>query len=320
MTASTSGASQPASFGLVNTPGAPVRVIRVSGPGATATVATSFAEPLIVLVTDAYDNPVSGATVTFAAPSTGAGATFGGSATMTATTDGSGLAGGPRSRPTRWAGRLRDHRDERERDGTQFNLTNTLGAPRPDRRRPLPRVPPRRERTGGRAVRIASMGGTPQSTVVATAFAEPLVVLVTDAYDNPVPGATVTFAAPSTGAGALFGGATITDAAGLVTVTATANTAAGSYSVTASVAGVTTPAAFVLTNTHDAPAQVSAIGGTPQAAVVNTAFAQPLRVRVSDQYGNPVPGATVAFVTPGSGPGAASAVRASRRMRRGKPR
>ena len=49
------------------------------------------------------------------------------------------------------------------------------------------------------------------------------------------------------------------------------------------------------------PASVTATGGTPQSAVINTAFASPLQVTVKDLGGNPVAGVTVNFAVPGSG-------------------
>ena len=65
-------------------------------------------------------------------------------------------------------------------------------------------------------------------------------------------GATVTFAAPGSGASGTFaGGATTatTNASGVATAAVfTANAIAGSYTVTASVSGVSTPANFSLTN------------------------------------------------------------------------
>jgi sugar lactone lactonase YvrE len=48
----------------------------VQGSGQSATVNTAFATPLQVIVKDQYGNPVSGATVTFTAPSSGASATL----------------------------------------------------------------------------------------------------------------------------------------------------------------------------------------------------------------------------------------------------
>ena len=104
---------------------------------------------------------------------------------------------------------------------------------------------------------ITTSGGTPQSTVVSTAFATALQATVKDASSNPMSGVPVTFTAPSTGASATFGGAAtataLTNASGVATApTLTASSQAGSYTVTASVAGVATPASFSLTNTLQA--------------------------------------------------------------------
>jgi hypothetical protein len=72
----------------------------VSGSGQSATVNAAFASPLVAKVTDAYGNTVSGASVTFAAPSSGASASFAASGctsnpqtySCVATTNGSGQA------------------------------------------------------------------------------------------------------------------------------------------------------------------------------------------------------------------------------------
>jgi trimeric autotransporter adhesin len=80
---------------------------------------------------------------------------------------------------------------------------------------------------------------------------------VKDAGGNLVSGATVTFAAPASGAsGAFAGGVTtaITNASGVATARAfTANGTAGTYTVTAKVAGVAAPANFTLTNDNVQP-------------------------------------------------------------------
>jgi hypothetical protein len=81
----------------------------------------------------------------------------------------------------------------------------------------------------------------------------------------------------------------------------TAGTVAGSFTVTATVAGVTSPASFSLTNTPGSPANLAAAGGTPQSATVATAFPTGLGVKVIDAFGNPVPGATVTFTCPPQG-------------------
>ncbi len=63
--------------------------------------------------------------------------------------------------------------------------------------------------------------------------------------------------------------------------------------------------------TAGAAALVTASGGTPQSAYVNTAFATPLAVTVTDIYGNPVAGQAVAFTAPSSGAGATLSTAAS---------
>ena len=106
--------------------------------------------------------------------------------------------------------------------------------------------------TAGTAASITATSGTPQSATINTAFAAPLVATVKDTGGNPVAGVTVTFSAPSTGASGSFAGGVntaVTNANGVATsATFTANGTAGSYTVTATVAGVATPAKFVLTN------------------------------------------------------------------------
>jgi streptogramin lyase len=155
---------------------------------------------------------------------------------------------------------------------------------------------------------ITAASGSGQSATVTDAFASPLVVTVKDQYGNPVPGASVTFTAPASGPSGTFsnGKATITettDANGQLSEAFTANTAAGAYAVTASVAGVLTPASFSLTNNPGAPAVITATSGSGQSAYLDAAFAAPLVVTVTDAYGNVVPGVTVSFTAPGTGPG-----------------
>ena len=103
--------------------------------------------------------------------------------------------------------------------------------------------------TAGAAAVIQATGGTLQSTTINTAFPDPLQVLVTDAANNPVSGATVTFMAPGSGASAaLTGPPAITDATGHASVNAVANNIAGSYTVTAVTPGASGTASFSLTN------------------------------------------------------------------------
>ena len=279
VTATVAGVSGAANFALTNTPGAPAKIPVIGGSPQSAKVSTPFANALQVQVLDAGSNPVPGATVTFAAPGSGASTTLSsttattdvnGKASVTATAN--GTAGGPYTVTATVAGVA---------GAANFALTNTPGAP----------------------AKITVIGGSPQSAKVSTPFANALQVQVLDAGSNPVPGATVTFAAPGSGASTTLSSTTATtDVNGKASVTATANgTAGGPYTVTATVAGVAGAANFALTNTPGAPAKITVIGGSPQSAKISTPFANALQVQVLDAGNNPVPGATVTFAAPGSG-------------------
>ena len=98
--------------------------------------------------------------------------------------------------------------------------------------------------------------GSGQSAIIGAAFATPLSITVYDQYNNLVPNATVTFAAPVSGASATFSPSATpsTNTSGVASVTATANaTAGGPYLATASVSGVAFPINFSLTNLKATP-------------------------------------------------------------------
>lgn len=102
---------------------------------------------------------------------------------------------------------------------------------------------------------IVATSGSAQSTVIATAFANPLVATVSTG-GTPDSGVVVTFTAPASGASGTFNSGSTTatattDSNGVATSpTFTANgTAGGPYSVMATAPGVTSTASFTLTNT-----------------------------------------------------------------------
>jgi len=267
----------------VSDPHVPASIITTSGTPQTAVVAKPFAEPLAATVKDSGGNPVSGVTVTFDVPTTGASGAFACSGN-TAITNASGLATSPVFTANTVAGRYSvTATADALTTSPGFALTNKAGAP----------------------ASITATAGTPQTATVNTAFATNLAATVKDKYGNPVSGATVTFHAPGSGASGTFAGGVntaTTNAQGVATAAVfTANTTAGSYTVTATVAALTTSPGFVLTNQAGAPAAIGATGGTPQSAKVNTAFATDLAATVTDTYGNPVSGATVTFNAPASG-------------------
>ncbi len=109
---------------------------------------------------------------------------------------------------------------------------------------------------------LAVSGGSGQHAAVGTAFASPLQATVTDAFGNPVPGVSVTFTPPASGASAVMTGSpATTDASGVASAAATANGTAGTYAVTAAAATLA-PASFALTNDPlgTVPAAVPALG------------------------------------------------------------
>ena len=277
--ATASGITNPATYTLTNNPDAPVSIAIVSGTPQVTIVNTAFAAPLIALVKDVFNNPVPNASVNFLAPTVGSVAKFPGSASSaTVTTDSTGKATSPTLTANSIAGSYTITASIASGAFVNYNLTNT----------PAP-------------VSIAATGGGAQSTRVTTAFATQLQVIVKDATNFPVPGVTVTFSGPSSGAAATLPSNTVTtDSSGVASLAVTANSIAGSYVVTAIVTGVSTPATFNLTNTPNVPSALTATGGGTQSTRVFTAFTTPLQVTVTDSSSNPVPGITVTFAAPGS--------------------
>ena len=232
VTASVAGVSAPANFSLTNTVAATETITATSGTPQSAVVNTAFAAPLVATVTT-NGSGMSGAVVTFTGPATGASGIFaGGTNVVTVTTDSNGVATSPVFTANGTTG---SYTVTATVAGVSvpanFSLTNTAGA----------------------TETITATSGTPQSAVVNTAFAAPLVATVTT-NGSGTSGVVVTFTAPATGASGTFAGATnvvtvTTDSNGVATSPVfTANGTTGSYTVTATVAGVSTPANFSLIN------------------------------------------------------------------------
>jgi len=128
-----------------------------------------------------------------------------------------------------------------------------------------------------------------------------LQVQVTDEFGNVIPGIIVNFASPGTGASTSFGSISLTtNDEGIATTIATANTIAGGYQVGANVNGVT-GINFDLTNNPGAANALIILAGNNQSTTINNAFADSLQVRVTDEFGNFIPGVTVTFNSPSTG-------------------
>lgn len=94
---------------------------------------------------------------------------------------------------------------------------------------------------------LVATGGTPQSTLVSTAFTSALTAKVTDSLGMPLDGIGVTFTGPASGASITVGGSASTSSTGIASLNVAANAVGASYTVAANVNALT--ASFSLTNT-----------------------------------------------------------------------
>jgi Bacterial Ig-like domain (group 1) len=146
----------------------------------------------------------------------------------------------------------------------------------------------------------------PTTTAAGQAITPAVTVQLQDAGGNPVglAGVTVTLSL-TTGSGTLSGTLShLTDASGLATFGDLSINMVGSKQLATASAGLTSAVSSTFTITAGAAATITVTGGGTQSAPVNTPFAQPLQVTVTDAFGNPVNGAVVTFSAPGSGPSA----------------
>ncbi len=269
---------------LENLPDAPAQL---NGNAQTTVVNTAFADPLQVTVTDQFGNAVPGVAVNVSLPGAGASANAG---TVALTTDAAGQANTGLVANTTAGG---------------YGLSLSAGSLTSNV--PLTNLP-------DAPAHLDVLDGDGQSTVVNTAFSNPLLVAVTDQFGNVVPGAIVNLSFPGTGANvsdSSTGGAVslTTDSLGQASTSFVANTVAGSYGIGLSTGTVSS--GISLTNLPDAPAEVNLLGGNEQVAQVNTTFADELRVQVLDQFGNVIPGVTVTFTAPTAGPSSAASAELS---------
>ena len=273
------------------TAGVASQVVVTAGGDQSATVGSTFINPLSATIEDQYGNPVLVALtrVTFTAPASGASGTFAnGTDTAVTTTNSSGIAtttafsanttGGPYAVVAASSGVT----------SAAFSETNTVDA----------------------ASQVVVSAGDGQSATVGTAFGTTLSATIEDQYGNPVlvSGTTVTFTAPGSGASGTFANGTDTTTAtttsgGVATASVfTANTTAGPYTVTVA-SGSLLPDSFSEANTAGSASQLVVSAGDGQSVTVGMGFATTLSATIEDQYGNPVlvSGTTVTFTAPGSG-------------------
>ncbi|MEO6877798.1 MAG: Ig-like domain-containing protein, partial [Gemmatimonadaceae bacterium] len=246
----------------------PAGISLVSGGGQTGKVGAALGSPAVVRVVAADGLGVPGVSVNFGAPtggSIGAPSVVTDAAGNASTSLQLGTAAGPQSFVASTGA---------------FSVA-------------IPEVA-----TAGNATAIAVASGSGQSDIVRHALKAPLVVRVSDALSNPVPGVAVNWA-KTAGGGTLGAATSTTGADGLASVGYTLGSTAGTETVAASVAGITATASFTLTAAPALPSGVSVVSGADQTGTAGAALASPIVVKVIDASGNPVADALVSWSSSG---------------------
>jgi adhesin/invasin len=153
----------------------------------------------------------------------------------------------------------------------------------------------------GAATQIVQLVGDGQAAIVNTILPTAAAVIVRDRFDNRVPGVPVLFA-PVSGGGSVTGGSAVTDTAGVARVGSwQLGTLVGQNTLTATASGLTgSPVLFTASGTRDVAAQLLRASIDTQTATAGQPVSTPPAVRVADQYGNPVSGASVTFTLTGA--------------------
>jgi len=226
--------------------------------------------PLTAKARDPYTgNPIPGVTVTFS--DGGKKGTFG---TPVAVTDSNGLASTTYTLPTT-AQTLTVTASSAGYASATFTEQVTLGA----------------------VATLAVVSGSKQVGTVGTTLPLPIIIKAKDSAGNAIPGTSISF---TDGFGGTFSpNPAVTGSNGQASTTYTLPTAAKSLSVTASVGSVMVRVSEQ--STAGPASSVNILQGNNQTAHVNNKLPKTLIVSVTDQYGNGLPGLTVAFSDGGAG-------------------
>jgi alpha-tubulin suppressor-like RCC1 family protein len=250
-------------FTATATVGPPRLLVKVSGDSQASSAGRKAPSPLIVRVQDDFGNKLSGVKVTWTPGVASGTASFG---TDTTAADGTARAD--------WT-----------LDATPGTNTLTLAVSTvlgPVTGSPMVFT------AAGTPTPITLNAGNNQTAVVGTAVATPPSVIVRDANGLPVSGVSVTFVVTS-GGGTIIGTTVTTGASGIAAVANwTLGTTAGTNRMTATSGTLPgSPITFTATGTPDATRVVTWTAPTsttlPALAALDT-----LRVRVTDQYLNPI--------------------------------
>jgi adhesin/invasin len=273
ITATSEGKS--ATSKLTVTPGPAAKLSIVAGDAQSLAVGTAVPVLPAVKVTDAFDNVISGFTVTFAVAS-GGGTITGATATTNASgiaTVGSwtlGPAAGPNTLTASGTGLT----------SVTFSAAAGAGAP----------------------TTVSLFAGNNQSATANASVSVPPSVKVTDANGNFIPNVAVVFTAPS-GSGTVTGGSVVTNALGIATVgNWRLGPVPGTQTLIATAAGLAgSPITFTATAVAPVPARVILNSGNNQSAALGQPVAVAPTVQVVDAAGIPVFNFPVSFAVASGG-------------------
>jgi protocatechuate 3,4-dioxygenase beta subunit len=274
ITASSTGLKS-VSFTATAVVGPAANISVASGNNQSGTVATKLTQALTALVTDSYNNPVSGVSVTFSDGA--AGGTFSNPNPIVTGTN--GTASQFYTLPTL---------------ASAISITATAaGVSSP--------APFTETSVAGPATGIAVTEGNNQSGAAGTKLTQALTARVTDQYNNPASGINVSFS--DGGALGAFSNPNpgVTNSSGTVTQSYTLPPVTGTITITAAATGISNPAVFVESSLPGPAAIVAIVSGNSQSATAGTQLPQALTVVVTDQFGNPVPNVSVNFSDGGAG-------------------
>jgi hypothetical protein len=263
---------------LTVVPGKPATIAVSAGTPQSAVVGTAFATPLAAKVTDASGNPVTGAAVTFTAPSSGASGTFAnGTSIAAATTASDGVA-----------------------TASSFTANATVGGPYTVTATVTGAAEPADFALSNMAAPTQTqLGSSANPSVVGQPVTFTATIVATAGSGNPT--GTVTFLLDGSAQAPLpltGGQATLS----VTTLNAGAHNIGASYSGDTTFASSAAPSLAQQVNSFGAPATIVVSAGTPQSALVGASFGVPLAAKVTDAFLNPVAGALVTFTAPASGP------------------
>ena len=282
VTASVSGLSSVTFTVTATEPPRAATLEQGSGDGQTGETGHHLTDPLIVTVLDQYGNPLSGVTVSFSVTPTD-----GVLSPASVDTDSDGEA----STLLQLGGTVGEYIATASVPGvSSVTFTATATAPPPP-------PPPARV-----ATTLEKVSGDSQTDRTNQHLTNPLIVKVLDQDSAALSGVTVNFSVSST-SGVLSPTSATTDADGQASTALQLGGTASTYTVTASAAGIAQRVTFTATATEPPRSTtLRKISGDYQEKEAYQHLPNPLVVEVLDQYGAPLPDATVSFtVSPSVG-------------------